>query len=162
MLGGCKVYGSLRKHLHCEHLCKSSHATLIHLVRTQTFPKNFYPLICTRTRAYQMVRNVSFFGKLYIRTKWMIPKWKICMHLKPSLGCWNLIKVSNREVKITWINIFLVTLWVVLASAYLLLFKLPDFFSQCIQVTKALPDGHATVFYSHDMKRCLRSPFQFR
>ena len=35
---------------------------IIHLVRTQNFPKNkhFLPLIRTLTRAYQGVRNVSF------------------------------------------------------------------------------------------------------
>ena len=35
---------------------------IIHLVRTQNFPKNyyFYPPLCTRMYAYQMVRNVDF------------------------------------------------------------------------------------------------------
>ena len=38
---------------------------IIHLVRFQTFPKSniSYPLIRTRTRAYQGVRNVGFSKK---------------------------------------------------------------------------------------------------
>ena len=32
------------------------------------------PLILTRMCAYQGVRNVSFFGKFCVRTKWMNPK----------------------------------------------------------------------------------------
>ena len=45
---------------------------IMHLVRMQKFPKNV--LIQKRTCAYQGVRNVSFFGKFCVRTKWIIPK----------------------------------------------------------------------------------------
>ena len=36
-----------------------------------------YPLTRTRTCAYQEVRNVSFFGKFCVPTKWMTPNTKM-------------------------------------------------------------------------------------
>ena len=51
---------------------------IIHLVRTQNFPKANIsnPLIWTRTCAYQGVRNVSFSDNIaYSQNKWMFSLW---------------------------------------------------------------------------------------
>ena len=51
---------------------------IVHLVRTQIFPKNYYFLLPDSTRTYHGVRNVSsseifVYVKFYVRTKWVIP-----------------------------------------------------------------------------------------
>ena len=44
---------------------------IIHAVRMQNISKNSYPLICTRTCAYQVVRNVSLSENFaYVLNEW--------------------------------------------------------------------------------------------
>ena len=58
-----------RKYLNWIVLQQQLTQGIIHLVRTQNFPKNIisYPLIRTRTCVHQWVRNVSFSGESWIR-----------------------------------------------------------------------------------------------
>ena len=52
----------IRKNINGLDISKTCRMGVIHLVRTQNFPKTniSYPLIRTRTCAYQELRNVSF------------------------------------------------------------------------------------------------------
>ena len=58
-----------RKYLNWIVLQQQLTQGIIHLVRTQNFPKNIisYPLIRTRKCVHQWVRNVSFSGESWIR-----------------------------------------------------------------------------------------------
>ena len=76
--------------VHCNFVLV--HLGVIHLVRTQNFPETniFYPLIGTRTCAYQMVRNVSF--RKILRTDYMDN------HLRNKTN-YNLFAYSRRYFK---------------------------------------------------------------
>ena len=102
----CKKENITKKMIQC--------CGIIHLIHIQNFPKNLHfssPLHLIRTH----VRNVSLFGKFYVRTKWMIlmgwAGWTItkCLTLYFAIT-FNSLKLRQISYKINDTTLYILNL----------------------------------------------------